>query len=181
MEGGPSHDAFHDLHAILRGGVFRQSSASTQCELFLHVVRFPLLERSNEVDTTFKATNMNKTSYAVTQSTRAIWTGRILSGIVVAFLTVDAGTTRIAGKVMFQASDTTAAVPANATILEVADEVGVFIDNACRSGTCASCRVKLVAGNVSMAVEDALTEQDKAEGFILACQAKIYGDVRVDA
>ena len=52
----------------------------------------------------------------------------------------------IAGKVTFQASDTTAPVPADATILEVADEVGVFIDNACRSGTCASCRVKLLSG-----------------------------------
>ena len=56
-----------------------------------------------------------------------------------------------------------------------------FIDCACRSGTCASCRVKLLSGNVTMAVEDALTEQDKAEGYILACQAKLRGDVRVDA
>ena len=87
----------------------------------------------------------------------------------------------IAGKVIFQASDTTAPVPADATILDVADEVGVFIDNACRSGTCASCRVKLLSGKVSMAVEDALTEQDKAEGYILACQAKIHGDIKVDA
>jgi ferredoxin len=32
-----------------------------------------------------------------------------------------------------------------------------------------------------MAVQDALTEQDKAEGYILACQAKIDGDVTIDA
>jgi ferredoxin-NADP reductase/ferredoxin len=88
---------------------------------------------------------------------------------------------RIAGRVVFQASDTTASVPADATILDVADEVGVFIDSACRSGTCASCRVKLLAGTVSMPVQDALTEQDKAEGYILACQAKIDGDVSIDA
>ena len=87
----------------------------------------------------------------------------------------------IAGKVFFQASDTSAPVPVDATILDVADELGVFIDNACRSGTCASCRVKLLSGHVSMAVDDALTEQDKAEGYILACQAKIHGDVCVDA
>jgi ferredoxin-NADP reductase/Fe-S-cluster-containing hydrogenase component 2 len=87
----------------------------------------------------------------------------------------------IAGKIMFQASDTTAAARADTTILDIADEAGVFIDNACRSGTCASCRVKLLSGDVSMAVEDALTDQDKAEGYILACQAKIRGDVKVDA
>jgi glycine betaine catabolism B len=84
-------------------------------------------------------------------------------------------------KVVFQASDTTAAVPVDATILDAADEAGVFIDNACRSGTCGSCRVRLISGNVSMDVEDALTEQDKAEGYILTCQAKIRGDVKVDA
>lgn len=87
----------------------------------------------------------------------------------------------IAGKVVFLASDTSAPVPVDATILDVADEVGVFIDSACRSGTCASCRVKLLSGNVSMAVQDALTDQDKAEGYILACQARIHGEVSVDA
>jgi ferredoxin-NADP reductase len=87
----------------------------------------------------------------------------------------------IAGKVIFHASDATAPVPENATILEVADDHSVFIDNACRSGTCGSCRVKLLSGKVRMPVQDALTDQDKAEGYILACQATIDGDVAVDA
>jgi ferredoxin len=87
----------------------------------------------------------------------------------------------VAGTVVFQASNTTAPVPVDATILDAADAVGVFIDNACRSGTCGSCRVRLVAGACTMAVEDSLTEQDKTEGYILACQAKIHGDVKVDA
>jgi ferredoxin-NADP reductase/Fe-S-cluster-containing hydrogenase component 2 len=89
--------------------------------------------------------------------------------------------TEIAGKVVFQASDTTAPVPVGATILDVADQAGVFIDNACRSGTCGSCRIKLLSGSVKMAVEDALTKEDKAEGYILACQAKIRNDIKVDA
>jgi ferredoxin-NADP reductase/ferredoxin len=92
-----------------------------------------------------------------------------------------ASAAEVAGKVVFQASDTTTPVPVGATILDVADEAGVFIDNACRSGTCGSCRVRLISGNVNMAVQDALTEQDKAEGYILTCQAKIRGEVKVDA
>jgi ferredoxin-NADP reductase/Fe-S-cluster-containing hydrogenase component 2 len=92
-----------------------------------------------------------------------------------------AASVEAAGKVFFQTSDMTAFVPVDETILDAADEAGVFIDNACRSGTCGSCRVKLVSGSVKMAVEDALTEQDKAEGYILACQAKISSDVRVEA
>jgi ferredoxin len=75
----------------------------------------------------------------------------------------------------------TSPVPVDATILDAADTAGVSIDNACRSGTCASCRVKLVSGRVTMAVEDALTDQDRAEGYILACQAKVQGDIEVDA
>jgi len=71
--------------------------------------------------------------------------------------------------------------PLDATILDTADEAGVFIDSACRSGTCASCRVKLTSGHAEMAVDDALSEDEKAEGCILACQARINGDVTVDA
>ncbi len=89
--------------------------------------------------------------------------------------------TDVAGTVVFQVSDTTAPVPVDATILDAADQAGVYIDNACRSGICGSCRVKLISGKVRMAVEDALTEQDKADGYILTCQAKIRGDVKVDA
>jgi ferredoxin-NADP reductase/Fe-S-cluster-containing hydrogenase component 2/putative sterol carrier protein len=89
--------------------------------------------------------------------------------------------TEIAGSVRFQVSDTIAPVPVGATILDAADEAGVFIDNACRSGTCGSCRVKLVSGNVKMAVEEALTEEDKAQNYILACQAEIGSDITVEA
>jgi ferredoxin-NADP reductase len=87
----------------------------------------------------------------------------------------------IGGTVLFQTSDTRAPVPVGSTILDAAEAAGVFIDNACRSGTCGSCRVKLTAGAVRMQVEDALTEEDKAGGYILTCQAEISGDVTVEA
>ena len=83
--------------------------------------------------------------------------------------------------VQFARSKVSAAVPAGRTILDAADSIGVFIDNACRSGTCGSCKVKLQAGVVSMAVEDALEPAEKASGIVLACQALPSGDVTVDA
>ena len=88
---------------------------------------------------------------------------------------------QIAGTVEFQASDASAPAPADATVLEIAEELGVFIDNACRSGTCGSCRARLVSGRVSMAVRDGLSDYDKEQGYILTCQAKVQGDVVVDA
>lgn len=87
----------------------------------------------------------------------------------------------IGGTVLFQTSATRAPVPVGSTILDAAEAAGVFIDAACRSGTCGSCRVKLASGAVRMQVEDALTEQDKAEGYILTCQAEISGHVAVEA
>ena len=88
---------------------------------------------------------------------------------------------KITGRAHFQASSTTVPVAASQTLLEAADAAGIFIDNACRSGTCGSCRVKLISGSVCMPVEDALTGEDRTEGYILACQAEITGNVAVDA
>jgi ferredoxin len=67
------------------------------------------------------------------------------------------------------------------TILDVADRANVYIDNACRSGTCGACRVKLLSGEVLMPVEDSLTEGEKARGYILACQAQAKSDVVVES
>lgn len=67
------------------------------------------------------------------------------------------------------------------TVLEVAEAVGVTIDYSCRQGFCGVCKVKLVAGRVSMAIEDGLSSKEKATGWILACQAKADADVSVEA
>jgi ferredoxin-NADP reductase len=87
----------------------------------------------------------------------------------------------IAGRVKFQRSQLVRPVAAGATILEAAEEAGIGIENACRSGTCGSCRVRLLAGRVHMPVDDALAEDEKTEGQILACQAEPEGDVEVEA
>ena len=83
--------------------------------------------------------------------------------------------------VAFSVSDKSAPLPPDKTILEVADEIGVDIDNSCRVGTCGTCRVKVLSGQVNMAVEDGLELGDKERGIILACQAKSTGNVVVEA
>lgn len=81
----------------------------------------------------------------------------------------------------FARSRKTAVLTADKTILEASEEAGVNIDYSCRVGTCGICKVKLIAGNVTMDVQEALTDEDKAQNIILACQAKASEDVVVDA
>lgn len=84
-------------------------------------------------------------------------------------------------KVAFSLSQKTADLPPGKTILEAADDSGVEIENSCRSGSCGSCKVKLLSGQVSMEIDDALEPEEKAQGYILACQAIATEDVTVEA
>lgn len=91
---------------------------------------------------------------------------------------VDESTTAVA---TFARSRKIAILTPDKTILEAAEETGVNIDYSCRVGTCGICKIKLLSGKVTMEVEEALTDEDKASGIILACQAKTTEDVAVDA
>ncbi len=81
----------------------------------------------------------------------------------------------------FASSGKKAALPPGRTVLEASEEVGVNIDYSCRQGYCGVCKTKLLAGEVTMEVEDGLDEGDRAQSVILACQAKSAGDVVVEA
>lgn len=83
--------------------------------------------------------------------------------------------------VRFTRSEQTAAISSNQTVLDAAEAVGVSIDQSCLAGTCGACIVKLASGDVEMAVDDALELEEKADGYILACQAKPKNNISVDA
>lgn len=77
--------------------------------------------------------------------------------------------------VTFSVSGVSAALATNETVLEAAEGAGVEIPYACRAGECGACVVKLLQGDVTMAVESGLDPADKAQGYVLACQAKGAG------
>lgn len=76
------------------------------------------------------------------------------------------------------------AVTAEQTILEAAQATGVELVAVCGgTGTCATCRVRLVSGKLSPVTaneEFELGEEDLKAGYRLACQAKPLSDVRLD-
>jgi ferredoxin len=67
------------------------------------------------------------------------------------------------------------------TILEAGEAAGLNLDFECRSGICGTCKKRILAGSVTMDVEDALSPKDKADNMILLCQAKASQAVTVEA
>ena len=67
------------------------------------------------------------------------------------------------------------------TILDAALRAGVKLPHECTFGGCGTCRVKLQAGSVHYAeFPMALTEEEAAQGYALACQACPDGDVVIE-
>lgn len=57
------------------------------------------------------------------------------------------------------------------TILQTARQMGLSPPFSCESGSCATCMARLVEGTASMHVNNALTDDEVQEGWILTCQA----------
>lgn len=66
-------------------------------------------------------------------------------------------------------------------ILDSAREAGLPAPFACKAGVCATCRAKVVDGEVEMGARYGLTDEEIAAGYILTCQSVPKGDgVKVD-
>ncbi len=57
------------------------------------------------------------------------------------------------------------------SILEAALENAIDAPYACRAGVCSTCRCKVVEGEVEMAVNHALEDDEVGRGYVLSCQA----------
>jgi ferredoxin len=56
------------------------------------------------------------------------------------------------------------------TLLESARRAGLSPPFSCEAGNCGTCMAMLVEGKATMRVNDALDEDEVAEGYILTCQ-----------
>lgn len=58
-----------------------------------------------------------------------------------------------------------------ATVLAAAQAAGVDLPYSCEAGVCATCRARLLAGEVELQNDLALDPDERAAGYVLACQA----------
>jgi len=66
------------------------------------------------------------------------------------------------------------------TLLETARRAGLTPPFSCEAGNCGTCIATLTEGTATMRVNDALTDDEVTEGFVLTCQAIPDATVTVD-
>jgi 3-ketosteroid 9alpha-monooxygenase subunit B len=66
------------------------------------------------------------------------------------------------------------------TLLQTARQFGLAAPSSCEAGSCATCMAQVVEGAVTMRVNNALTDDEVADGWVLTCQSvPISPSVRV--
>ena len=81
------------------------------------------------------------------------------------------------GSVYFAVSGIEVACNGQQSILDVAEQAGIAIGNACRTGDCGECKVRKLEGEVAMRNTDGLDPQELQQGYVLTCVAAANGRV----
>lgn len=82
--------------------------------------------------------------------------------------------------VEFAASGVTAECAQTDTLLAAARTAGVAIPSGCTFGVCGTCKVRKTSGQVHMVHNGGITDDDIAEGYVLACCSNPIGAVTLD-
>lgn len=62
-------------------------------------------------------------------------------------------------------------LPSDESILDAALRAGADLPYACKGGVCATCRCRVLQGEVEMAINYSLEADEVAKGYVLSCQA----------
>jgi len=66
---------------------------------------------------------------------------------------------------------TTATYRTGDTLLQTARSAGLQAPYSCETGSCGTCMARIVTGSARMVNNDALEDDEVAEGYVLTCQA----------
>ncbi|HUE91069.1 2Fe-2S iron-sulfur cluster-binding protein [Pseudomonas sp.] len=60
-------------------------------------------------------------------------------------------------------------MPAGKSLLDMLESSGIAVRSQCRAGICGNCRIKVSDGEYTLEPDFCLSDQDKSEGYALAC------------
>lgn len=80
---------------------------------------------------------------------------------------------------MLSIGDKDISLSGDQTLLEGIESEKLPIIAACRSGVCGACKCQVISGTVTSTSQMALTADEIAAGFVLACSTKITSDVQL--
>ena len=67
------------------------------------------------------------------------------------------------------------------SILEAASKANITLPYSCKTGRCSTCKCKVISGHSTANVDElGLTEEEKAQGFILSCVRSATSDMLID-
>jgi len=82
-------------------------------------------------------------------------------------------------EIVFADAGVTAVCNEGDTVLIAAKAAGLNIPNGCNFGVCGTCKIRKTAGEVHMVHSGGISEEDIAEGYILACCSRPIGRIEV--
>jgi len=87
-------------------------------------------------------------------------------------------------EVVFYPQNKSINVEEGTTILQAARSAGVIIESPCNgTGTCGKCKVRLdekSLPNVLAKSRHYLSKEEEEQGYVLACETQITGDIKVE-
>ena len=86
-----------------------------------------------------------------------------------------------ASEVIFKISGQAVPCTEADTVLAVSRMAGLNIPSGCSFGVCGTCKTKKLSGDVHMVHNGGISDDDIAEGYILACCSHPMGRVEIDA
>jgi glycine betaine catabolism B len=83
-------------------------------------------------------------------------------------------------RIRFAKSSKTITTDGELSLLDLAEQSGIVIDNDCRAGNCGECMVKCLKGNIEMTDQAEIADFDRKQGWVYSCCAYPVSDVVLD-
>ena len=83
-------------------------------------------------------------------------------------------------EILHQGTTHTLQVPADKTILSVADEQGLDLPSSCHAGVCTTCAGQIITGTVDQSDGMGVSPELQQQGYALLCVAYPRSDLKIE-